>query len=61
MVNCAAQYKNFDNILNLCFHLADFAITARWSFFATSHGKSPSDGIGGQLGELLQEQVCKDR
>ena len=26
---CAAQYKNFKNILNLCHHLADFGITAR--------------------------------
>jgi hypothetical protein len=32
---CAGQYKN---ILNLCHHFVDFGITAKWSFFATSHG-----------------------
>ena len=27
----------------------DFGIDALWSFFATSHGKSPCDGIGGTV------------
>ena len=31
----------------LCQHLSDFGIDAVWNFFATSHGKSPCDGIGG--------------
>ena len=44
---CAAQYKNCKNFLNLCFHKQDFDIDAEWVFFATSHGKSPCDGIGG--------------
>ena len=50
---CAGQYKNFKNILNLCHHVTDFGITARWSFFATSHGKSPCDGIGGTVKRLV--------
>ena len=50
---CAAQYKNFKNILNLCHHLADFGITARCPFFATNHGKSPCDGIGGTVKRLV--------
>ena len=47
---CAGQYKNFKNILNLCHHVTDFA---RWSFFATSLGKSPCDGIGGTVKKLV--------
>ena len=44
---CAAQYKNCKAMFNLCQHEADFGLKATWSFFATSHGKSPCDGIGG--------------
>jgi hypothetical protein len=50
---CAGQYKNFKNILNLFHHFVDFGITAKWSFFATSHGKSPCDGIGGTVKRLV--------
>ena len=42
-----AQYKNYKNFINLCHHEEDFNIKAAWNFFATSHGKSPCDGIGG--------------
>jgi hypothetical protein len=27
----------------------DFGLAAKWSFFATSHGKSPCDGVGGNI------------
>ena len=43
------QYKNF---LNLCLHEEDFNLKANWTFFATSHGKSPYDGIGGTVKRL---------
>ena len=49
---CAAQYKIYKNMLNLCRHKADFGIDANWTFFATSHGKSPCDGIGGTVKRL---------
>ena len=49
---CAGQYKNFKNLLNLCNHKEDFGIDANWTFFATSHGKSPCDGIGGTVKRL---------
>ena len=49
---CAAQYKNYKNMLNLCRHKSDFGIDAIWTFFATSHGKSPCDGIGGTVKRL---------
>ena len=46
---CAAQYKNRKSFFNLCKHQEDFGVEAAWSFFATSHGKSPCDGIGGTV------------
>ena len=46
---CAWQYKNKKNFYNLCQHKNDFGIEAEWVFFATSHGKSPCDGIGGTV------------
>ena len=50
---CAGQYKNFKTFLNLCYHSSDFGLCAIWSFFATSHGKSPCDGLGGTVKRLL--------
>ena len=49
---CAGQYKNYKNMLNLCLHQWDFKFSATWSFFATSHGKSPCDGVGGTVKRL---------
>ena len=46
---CGGQYKNYKKKLNLCHHQTDFQFTAEWVFFATSHGKSPCDGIGGTV------------
>lgn len=42
-----SQYKNKKNFLNLCMFKTDFGIEAEWHFFATSHGKSPCDALGG--------------
>lgn len=49
-----AQYKNYKNFINLCHHEEDFGIKAAWNFFATSHGKSPCDGIGGTAKRLAR-------
>ena len=43
-----AQYKNYKNFLNLCYHYEDFGLESE-CFFATSHGKSACDGIGGTV------------
>lgn len=43
----ASQYKNKKNFLNICLFQKDFGIKAEWHFFATSHGKSPCDAVGG--------------
>ena len=49
---CAGQFKNCKNFLNLCYHKSDFGMTCEWNFFATSHGKSPCDGLGGTVKRL---------
>jgi hypothetical protein len=49
---CAGQYKNCKNFLNLCYHKEDFGIDCIWNFFATSHGKSLCDGVGGTVKRL---------
>ena len=46
---CAGQYKNKNNFINLCCHKDDFGLDVEWNFFATSHGKSACDGIGGTV------------
>ena len=46
---CAAQYKNCKHFFNLCHHKNDFSVDSVWNFFATSHSKSPCDGIGGTV------------
>ena len=45
----AGQYKNHYNIINLCHHKGLFA---EWHFFATSHGETACDGIGGTAKRL---------
>ena len=48
---CARQYKNRNNFM--CYHEEDFGVEAEWNFFATSHGKSACDGIGGTVKRLV--------
>ncbi|XP_034244021.1 uncharacterized protein LOC117646853 [Thrips palmi] len=49
---CPGQYKNRLNTKNLLMHKEDYGVDAEWHFYATSHGKSPSDGLGGTLKRL---------
>ena len=46
---CAGRYKNKKNLYNICQHREEFGLEAEWNFFATSHGKSPCDAIGGTV------------
>ncbi len=46
---CGGQYKNCKNFFLLCKHNENFALNASWSFFATSHGKSSCDAVGGAV------------
>lgn len=50
----ASQYKNYKNLTNLTYHQEDFGIEAEWHFFASCHGKSPCDGIGGTVKRLAR-------
>ncbi|XP_047129865.1 uncharacterized protein LOC124809907 [Hydra vulgaris] len=50
---CVGQYKNCKHFYNLCHHSKDFSLSCIWNFFATSHGKSPCDGIGGTVKRLV--------
>ena len=45
----ASQYKNYKALINLMYHENDHKLKAEHHFFATSHGKSPCDGIGGTI------------
>ena len=58
---CAEQYKNFKNFVNVCHHENDFGLSAEWSFFATSHGKSQCDGIGGTVKRLTARSSLQRR
>lgn len=42
-----SQYKNKKNFYNLCQFEKEYGLKAEWHFFATSHGKSPCDALGG--------------
>ena len=44
---CAEQYQNRKDFINLCHYHQDFSMDAELIFFATSHGKSSCDGVGG--------------
>ena len=44
------------NFLNLSYHEIDFLLEAIWTFFPTSHGKSPCDGIGGTVKQKLYRE-----
>ena len=57
----ASQYKNFKNLNNLCHHSSDHGIDAEWHFFATSHGKSPCDGIGGTVKRLVARTSLQNK
>jgi hypothetical protein len=48
------QYKNKKNFLNICYHKKDFDISCEWNFFATSHGKSPCDGVGAAIKKIAR-------
>ncbi len=50
---CSAQYKNRNNFYNMTLHEHDFGIPAEWHFYATSHGKSACDGLGGTVKRLV--------
>ena len=43
------HFKNKFQMVNLIHHEEKFSVKADWSFYATAHDKSASDGIGALL------------
>lgn len=54
---CAGQFKNKFGISNLNFAPTDWGLNAEWNFFATGHGKSPCDGLGGSVKRSVHRKV----
>lgn len=54
---CAAQFKNKFWLFNLKFAQADWGLNAEWNFFATGHGKSPCDGLGGSVKRSVHRKI----
>ena len=58
---CAGQSKEKKNIYNLCMHKKEFGLDAVWNYFATSHGKSPCDGIRGTVERVTARACYRDQ
>lgn len=56
-----SQYKNKFNFEYVARHSYDFGINATWSFFSTSHGKGPHDGIGAVVKRWLSLQILRNK
>lgn len=56
---CGGQYKNCKNFLLLCSHEERFGLKASWSFFATSHGKSSCDAVGGAVKRAVRAESLR--
>ena len=56
---CSGQSKNYKNFFKLTHHLYHFNLEASWSFFATSHGKSPCDVVGRMIKRKLTQASLK--
>ena len=54
---CAAQFKNRFTIMNICFMTEDFCVSGEWAFFASSHGKSSVDAVGGTVKRSVWREV----
>ena len=50
---------NCKNFINLCHHQHDLNMDAEWIFLATSHGKSPCNGVGGFVKCFVEKQFTK--
>lgn len=57
----AAQYKNKSNFYNLCEMKGKYGFDAEWHFFATHHGKSPCDALGGTIKRMATKASLQNR
>lgn len=56
---CKAQYKSKYSFINIYHHFEDFGVKAEWNFWATSHGKNATDGIGGTTKRGAHQEMMK--
>lgn len=52
-----SQFKNRFNLSNILYAAEDFGTEIEWNFFATAHGKSSADGIGGCIKRGVYSRV----
>lgn len=52
-----SHFKNKFNIANMLQLEKDYGYKIEWNFFGTSHGKSPCDGIGGNVKRMVNDRV----
>ena len=62
---CGGQYKNYKDLMDLCFHEHDFGISAEWVFFATSFSAQavtnlPVMALVEQLNNMKRSEASKD-
>lgn len=57
---CAMQFKNRFILSNMLNAQGDFGASMEWNFFASSHGKSACDGIGGAIKRNVHKRVLSD-
>jgi hypothetical protein len=56
-----SQYKNFKNLANMCMHKNDHGVPCKWYFFASGHGKSACDGLGGTTKALARRAASRKK
>lgn len=56
-----SQFKNHFIMSNLLFGMADYGLNLEWNFFATSHGKSSADGLGGTIKRGVYYRMLTDQ
>lgn len=49
----ASQFKSRYTVCDLLFHEKEFGFLADHSYFETSHGKGPHDGVGGEVKRVI--------
>lgn len=53
------QYKNKKNLYNISTYKSEYGFGVQWHCFATSHGKSACDGIGGSFKRELRREAIR--
>ena len=57
----ASQFKNCFILTTIMTAESDFGIELQWDFSPTSHGKSPADGLGGNVKRCVESRVMSGK